>query len=73
MIANIRFVLQPNSILLVKKPFNISVRSEINDNHTNIEQLNISDNSIRRFAIISVKRNDRMFNSAPEADLVGKG
>ncbi len=68
-----RFVLQIYSIFLAKTHFNIVVESGINDNHTNIEQLNISDNFIRRFAIISVKRNDRLFNSAPKAELVGKG
>ncbi len=66
-------MLQLYSILSVKNPFNIVGELEINDNHTNIEQLNISDNVIRRFAIISVTRNDRMFNSAPKAELVGKG
>ncbi len=53
-----RFVLQLYSIFLVNTHFNIVVESEINDNHTNIEQLNISDNFIRRFAIISSKWND---------------
>ncbi len=64
-------MVQPNSVLLVKKPFQYSRSVRNKRYHTNIEQLNISDNFIRRFAIIFVKRNDRMFNSAHKAELVG--